>query len=254
MAKSRYLFPGDGHISSSPNRKFEELIVFVHFFGGRKVHMRRHVDFVNKLGFDAITFNLSFSEKFWIKRLPISRQNDFGLRYIWGDEIEDVLNAAPGPKIVFAFSNPAAAAIDAIVRRSAKDVRALVTDSGPFVQMIRCSWNLLKYEYGVKNIFARVPALIGLGTFWGLEHSKHLHRDLMALPKDFPVLSIRGWEDQLVPVSAIDEAYAPAVNHLRFETLALPKAGHLTGLKDFPDDYKPRVAKFLERVATPIPV
>lgn len=215
--------------------------------------MRRHVEFVNSIGFDALTFNLSFHEKTWLKKIPISRNRKFGMRHIWGDEIEDVLNAAPGSKIIFAFSNPAAAAIDAIVRRNTRDIKALVTDSGPFAKMVRCSWNLLTHEYTVKNPLLRVPATALLSTFWGIDHTKCLHEDIANLPKNFPILSIRGWEDPLVPVSAIDEAYRD-VQHLRYETLALPKAGHLNGLKDFSEDYKPKVKAFLERQGTPLKV
>ncbi len=85
LPKSRNLIPGEGAILSSPNKKYEELIVFVHFFGGNKLSMRRHVDFVNELGFDALTFNLSFDQNFWLRKLPVSRTKRFGLRHIWGD-------------------------------------------------------------------------------------------------------------------------------------------------------------------------
>jgi pimeloyl-ACP methyl ester carboxylesterase len=155
-----------------------------------------------------------------------------------------------GKKILFAFSNPAAAAADAIVRTEAKDILALVTDSGPFVQMARCSWNLLHVHYKVKLFPFGVPATAGLAALWGLTHSKDLQSDLLKLPANFPVLSIRGWEDPLVPVTAIDEAYAPAKNHLHYETLALPKGGHLNGLKDFPDEYKDKVSRFLIKVCS----
>ncbi len=152
---------------------------------------------------------------------------------------------------MYAFSNPAAAAIDAIVRRGAKDIKGIVTDSGPFGQMVRCSWNLLTHEYNIKNRLLRIPATGFLSTLWGIDHTKCLHDDISQLPKDFPVLSIRGWEDKLVPVSAIDDAYE-SVGHLKYETLALPKGEHLKGLKDFPEDYKPKVARFLEKSATKI--
>lgn len=242
-------YPHDGQLLPAAQKKFEPTIVFVHFFGGSKLSMRRHVEFVNALGFDAFTFNLSFDKKFWVKRLPISRTHKFGLRYIWGDEIEDILRTVAGKKILFAFSNPAAATVDAIVRTNSKDIVSLVTDSGPFVQMAKCSWNLLHHQYNVKLFPFGIPATAGLAALWGITHSKDLHADLLKLPKDFPLLSIRGWEDPLVPVSAIDEAYAPAKNHLNYETLALPKGGHLNGLKDFPDEYKARVSSFLQKVS-----
>lgn len=213
--------------------------------------MRRHVEFVNDLGFDAVTFNLTFDQKFWLKKIPISRTHKFGLRYIWGDDIEDILALIPGPKILFAFSNPAAAAADAMIRRQSKDMVAMITDSGPFVQMPRCSYNLLAKHYKIRPLPLLIPATAGLAVLWGLTHSKDLQQDLLKLPKDFPILSIRGWEDPLVPVSAIDEAFAPAKDHLRYETLAFPKGGHLNGLKDFPEAYKGKVAAFLAKVAGP---
>lgn len=216
--------------------------------------MRRHVDFVNDLGYDAVTFHLSFNKHIWLTRTPISRTKEFGLRYIWGDEVEDVLNAVPGPKIVYAFSNPAAAAIDAVARRRAGDIRALITDSGPFIHMWRCSWNLLSQEYVVKNRLLRIPATTFLTALWGLRHTTNLHRDLLQLPKDFPVLSIRGWEDPLVPVECIDDAFAPALHHLHYETLALPKAKHLNALKDFGDDFRPKVSRFLHKHSAPLQI
>src|SRR5690606_34507754 len=106
------------------------------------------------------------------------------------------------------------------------------------VHMLKCSWKLLSQEYVVKNRLLRIPATGFLSVLWGADHSKVLHEDISNLPKDFPLLSIRGWEDKLVPVHCIDDAYAN-VGHLKYETLALPKAEHLKGLKDFPDDYKP---------------
>ncbi len=249
LPRSRNLIPGQGAILSAPHKKYEELIVFVHHFGGSKLTMRRHVHFVNELGFDALTFNLSFNEGFWLQRIPLSRTKRIGLRHIWGDEVEDVLNAVPGPKIVFAFSNPAATAIDAIARRKAKDIKGLITDSGPFAQMLRCSWNLLSQQYVVKNRVLRVYATGFLNLLWGVDHTQRLHKDIASLPKNFPVLSIRGWNDRLVPVSTIDDAYS-GVEHLKYETLALPKGEHLNGLKDFPEDYKPKVARFLDHIAT----
>lgn len=236
-------------ITYSKNKRFKDLIVFVHFFGGTKLHMRRHVDLVNELGFDALTFNLSFDKNIWLKKIPLSRNKRFGLRHIWGDEIEDVFNSQSEQKIVFAFSNPAACAIDAIARRKARDIKGLITDSGPFAQMVRCSWNLLTHEYTVKNPFLRVPATGVLSAMWGLDHTHRLHEDISSLPEKFPILSIRGWEDPLVPPAAIDDAYKN-VQHLHFETLALAKAQHLNGLKDFSDEYKPRVQRFLERFGT----
>ena len=56
---SNVIFPDDGELFKSAQKKSETLIFFAHHFQGHKKALRRHIEFVNELGFDAYVFNLS---------------------------------------------------------------------------------------------------------------------------------------------------------------------------------------------------
>jgi hypothetical protein len=88
-------------------------------------------------------------------------------------------------------------------------------------------------------------------SIWSIQHEKEITQHLKALPKHFPILSIRGWQDQLVPPSAIEKAFA-GHDQIDLEILNLPQGDHMDGLKNFPEAYKPRVEEFLKNVATKI--
>ncbi|MEO0336836.1 MAG: hypothetical protein AAF202_10595, partial [Pseudomonadota bacterium] len=53
------------------------------------------------------------------------------------------------------------------------------------------------------------------------------------------------------PISAIDEFFEQQ-DHLNLEILSLPEADHLQGLKEYPEDYKGRLSKFITSHATPV--
>lgn len=236
--------PFDGELSPAPERRFKETILFVHHFGGDRRTTLRHRKFVNKLGFDAVTFTLNFNHMNPLKALPISGDLAFGARHLWTEQIEAVLNAIPGRKIVYSFSMPSNSAFEAIARRHAEDVDAIICDGGPFLQLLKCTWNLYQHEFAVRSRLLRA-VFTGLGVLMvgpGLEFD--LREELLALPGGLPVLSIRGTEDPLVPIEAIDEflAYAPQV---ALKTLTLDGGFHLDGLKRFPELYGSAVEDFL---------
>lgn len=235
----------------SENKRFNDIVVFVHFFAGNQRMLKRHIQYVNSIGFDAVGFDLSFHSKWILKKKPISRTKNIGIRYIWGDEIEDVLNHYSGKKILFAFSNPCASSFDAIVRRNSKDITAMICDSGPFVKMINCSYNLVKYHFKVKNPILRTMGTAGIFTGWGVLHNHSLKTDLQKLPQNFPILSIRAWQDKLVPLSAIEKAFENH-DHLDIQVLNLPDSGHLDGFKTSEDMYKDKVKNFLETYSSPL--
>jgi pimeloyl-ACP methyl ester carboxylesterase len=249
--------PHNGTWYFSNLRKYRETIIFVPFFGGTKLQLQRHIQFVNALGFDAVAFEFSYDDRFLFKRPPLStRAGKLGLKHQWADEVEDILNSVLGAKIIYAFSNPSSSAIEALVRRpqrygktqNCRDVRALICDSGPFVHLLSCSFRLMKYDRHVL-LPIRLPAAALSALLWAPDHEASLHRDLSELPPKFPILSIRGWKDKLVPIKAIEDAFV-GHDQLQLEVLGLPEAGHLEGLKAFPEEYKPRVERFLERWAT----
>lgn len=237
-----------GEIIKSPNKKYLETIVFVPFFFGKKQQMKRHALFMSEIGFDSVIFNLSYKWYNVVPRLKDSMKLGWGLKHVWTQEIKTILDSIPGNKILYAFSNPSSAALEAAVLREVKDIKAIIFDGGPFFDLIKCNWNFFthgKKKIGLKklgwNLYAR--------GIWTIEHEKEITRDLARLPKNFPILSIRGWLDPLVPTTAIEKAFK-GHDHLDLEILNLPEGGHLDGLKKFPEIYKPRVTDFLKSVST----
>jgi pimeloyl-ACP methyl ester carboxylesterase len=240
--------PFEGELTPATNKKFKETIVFVHHLGGSKKLLRRHLDFVNELGFDAVRFMLNPNGHPGKTVLPITGELKFGARHVWAGQIEEILNRIPGKKILYTFSMPSMGAFEAIANRNAKDITGWICDGGPFAQILRCSWNHLTHEQKVENKIWK-GAAAGLSyLYFGLGLERQMPAWSRALPKNFPILSIRGEKDPLVPVSAIDEVFEEAVQ-IDMTKLSLPEGGHLDGLKSFPDTYKPAVEKFLTRMA-----
>ncbi len=231
-------------VIAAPEKKFEETIVFVPFFFGKKEHMKRHVEFVNELGYDAAVFTLSVHKKFILSKIPFDSELGWGLKHQWTREISEVLDKIPGNKIIFSFSNPTSSALEAMALRKVKDVRALICDGGPFYDLLKCNWNYFTYEYPMGNLPKKLAANFVARTIWTPKHEDELHRDLSALPARFPILSIRGWKDPLVPPSAIEKAFR-AHSHLDLDVLNLPDGKHLDGLKNQAEIYRPKVLEFL---------
>lgn len=258
--------PYEGRLFRSRNKKFEETILFVPFFGAVQRELARHVKFVMDLGFDAVTFDLEktpalmdFSEglftplKNWkeltsVLKIPISSRNKFGIKHIYADQIENMLNLIPGKKIVYSFSNPSGAAIEALARRKCSDVVGLLCDSGPSGKFIDSFFNLAKQEWKIQFLpltFSMAPVL---SLLWSPHMHKDIHTHLESFPKGFKILSIRGWKDPMIPPDHIDAIFEPHKN-IDWRKLSLPEAGHLTGLRDFRAEYVPAVEKFLSEIA-----
>lgn len=226
--------------------KQKELIVFIHFFGGNQKLLKRHIQYVNQLGYDAVGFDLSYDPKWQLTKAPLSRSKKIGIRYIWADELEDIILNYPDREIIiYAFSNPCAAAFDVAVRGSHKNIKAIICDSGPFVHMWTCSYNLIEQHFKVKNIFARALFTFLVRYGWGIDHEINLKKDLQSLPDGFPVLSFRAWQDKLVPVQAIDDAFKEA-KHLALNIVNLTESSHLDGIKTAETEYKERLSNFLK--------
>ena len=238
----RIPFGGRYHVPEEV--KFEPTIVIVPFYKAKPNQPLRHVNFFLDLGYRVCQFDLRVLEPWRINSL-FSSQNRFGMKAIWTDQIEAVLNSVPGPKIVFAFSNPSASAIEAIVRRQATDVRGLVCDSGPSGHFVNSVAQLLKAEGRLGNAAFRWAGAYALSFGWSPNFNQTIHDDLSKLPKGFKILSIRGWKDPIISPYAIDAVFEPHAT-LNWKKLSLPMAGHLNGLKDFADEYKPAVSQFLQ--------
>lgn len=239
-------FPDDGELYRAPQRKSEHLIFFVHFFQGHKKALRRHIELVNELGYDAYAFNLKDDLKEH-QYLPFSHvSKKFGMKHALADQIEEHLNLLPEykTKIVFAFSNVAGSAIEAVARREPQDVVALICDSGPGAAVVYSSFQLLEHQLGVKMLPLKAALTPLVLLSWDPERHQGITPDLQRLPEGFPVLSIRGWKDPMIAPAHIDQVFEPAHN-LHWRKLALPEAGHLNGLRDYPREYRAGLEDFL---------
>jgi pimeloyl-ACP methyl ester carboxylesterase len=230
----------------SHRRKFEEVIVLVHFYGGNKKVLRRHIDWLNGEGFDVVAFEMK--KRLNLLNPPITAEGRFGLKHLYAEEIESILNDIPRNKIVYAFSNPSAGAIEALAKRRCQDIKGLITDSGPSGKLALSIYNLynIDYEYSMPRSLATAAVS---SVIWSYKFNLDLQDELREFPKDFPVLSVIGWKDPLIPPDHIEEVFKDQ-NHLDWRKVNLPDAGHLNGLRDFPDEYAPAVRSFLQRVAT----
>jgi len=243
----------------SANKKFREVIVFVHNYGGDRRSFGRHMDWVNELGFDVVTFDLPLSYLRDIKaRLPVSKSWDVGLRHVWADKIEEVLGKIPERKIIYSFSFPAVAALVAISRRHAVDVTAWICEGGPFLDVARGVQNVFVNNEGVLPI---PPALTISLRRWPLLQkyftrtaqfllgASKMENDVSSyfkmLPLGFPVLSISSEADRLVTPDMVDQFFISGFRQVDLQRLVLQKSDHLLGLKDEPEIYKHTVGSFL---------
>jgi hypothetical protein len=239
-------YPDEGQLFKASNKKFAALIFFVHFYNGHKKALLRHIRFVNQLGYDAYAFNLrdQMKQHFMVPYSPISKK--FGMKHALADQIEQHLDLLSeyDVKIMFAFSNISACAIEAMARRPDIYFQGLICDSGPSMEFVKSAYNLYTYAEPIKFLPLRLVATPIFSLGWSKDLHKDLHADLRKFRDGFQVLSIRGWKDQLISPSAIDQVFEPCKN-LVWQKLSLPEAEHLTGLRDFPTEYKPAVEEFL---------
>jgi pimeloyl-ACP methyl ester carboxylesterase len=238
--------PYEAEIQLAKEKKFEETIIFVHHFGGDKRTVLRHVRLVNELGFDCVRFNLKFN----MNPNNISAFGDFkiGLRSVWAGQIQDILNAITGKKILYSFSMPSAAAVQAMSQRNAFEISGLICDGGPFLKIISRTWALYEKAYKVENKLLRAALTILSLGMWGPNFKGEMRKYFSNLPKDFPILSIRAGQDKLVPPAAIAELFALAVES-KVEVFQIPNADHLEGLKNFAKEYSSQVESFLNKIS-----
>lgn len=240
-------YPDEGELFKAKQKKSEHLIFFAHFFAGHKKALKRHIDLVNELGYDAYVFNLKDDPKqhYYLPYSKVTKK--FGLKHALADQIEEHLNLLPEykTKIMFAFSNISGCAIEAMARRDQKDVIALICDSGPGASFIYSSYKLIQHQIKVKTLAMRVLTTPLLVFGWSKEMHKDITLHLKTFAKGFPVLSIRCWKDQLISPSHIDKIFEPCTN-LNWRKLSLPEAEHLTGLRDFPNEYRQGLSDFLD--------
>ena len=244
-------YPYEGEVFEPSEKKFEEVIIFTHYYGGHKRNLKRHIQLVNALGFRAFVFNLSpqpFNHSFSILLSPRFYISRFGKK--WIQEISEVIELFPEKKIFFSFSF--SCNIVSILSPQISNLKALVFDGGPFAEPLRNSWLYLSHQEKIHNVFLRA-----LGVFlWialfdlGVLRFK-IKKSLRKLPKHFPILSFQGLEDKLVPPSSIQKLLN-SISHLQLTSISLEKTHHLRGLKTQTDIYKKQLQSFLLKVGTPL--
>ncbi len=241
--------PFDAQLLPAAEKRFRETVVFVHHFGGSRRTVLRHLRLADAMGFDAVRFDLVFNSFKIGEHLPITSSLKFGACHVWIDELESILNAIPGKKIIYSFSMPSLAALGAIAHRKANDISGWVCDGGPFLQILKCTYNLLEHEYHIDNPFLRAFYSAAAYPLFGTGIELAVKSWGAHLPEKFPVLSVRGEKDPLVPVSAIEDVFA-STPQIDLQRLSLKDGAHLDGLKKFPEIYEPTARAFLTRIGT----
>ncbi len=243
-------FPDQGELFRAKKKKHKALIFFVHFYHGDKKALLRHIRFVNQLGYDAYGFNLrdQMKDHYMVPYSTISKK--FGMKHALADQIEEHLDLLSNyeSKIMFAFSNVAACAIEAMARRPDIYFDGLICDSGPALTFLKSAFKLLTFAEPIPFLPFRLIATPLFSVAWSKDFHADVPLDLQKFRSGFPVLSIRGWKDKLMAPTDIDKIFEPCKN-LVWQKLSLPEAEHLTGLRDFPDEYKPAVEDFLNQIS-----
>jgi len=193
------------------------------------------------MGYDAFAFNLPNFEQnssgLWVR-------GQFGLKHLYADMIRFYVDQIPGEKILFSFSNPSAAAIEILAEKfqknEAQSFKGLICDSGPSLAFVRSAWNLAIMSQRNPYLFASFSA------FWSWKLHRDLPGQLATFPKDFPILSIRGTQDLIIPPWHIERVFENS-GLPNVSTFELPEAGHLDGLKRFTDSYRKTLSQWLEQ-------
>lgn len=226
------------------NAAQKPVLILVPFFGAKPAQLQRHIQFFQELGFNHIeVVSLTYNWKPYF-----NSYGQLGMKGLWTDEIETTLNKVKGPKVIFSFSNPCAAAIAACVRRKCSDILGMVCDSGPSGDFYKSVVGLLKHQMQVTSPIKLYPYSYAFYWGWSPNWNASLKKDVSLLPKGFPILSIQGWKDPLISPKQIEAAWVEG-GHLDLIKLNLPEAGHLNGLRDFSDQYRPAVTNFLSQVS-----
>ncbi len=224
--KQEYSFDGVYFPSSAPKSKI--VVVFVHQWGGSVRGMVRHIHLVNALGFNAFAFQLLHFEIPPATSL-ISSSNHLGIKHIYADQVEKVLNEINADKIVFGFSNPAGSAIEAVARRGAADIKALICDSGPAYHFFYSYEQVLKHYYKMESPIKRKLLVYTTGWAWSPYYNKDVREHLQSLPDGFAVLTLQGWQDLISPPNEI-EAHFRDLTNIEETRVVMAKAGHVNGI------------------------
>lgn len=247
MTKS-YSF--DGELFKAKKKKYKETVLLVPFFQGKKVNLKRHIEWLNEIGFDCVFFDLK-DEWHEVGFHLFTKDKRFGMKHVWTEQIETMLSEIAGRKIIFSFSNPSASAIESIARCGGSNIAGFICDSGPSGSLNESMIRYFSVEEPIPFFPIKWTASWAVTLLWHPNFKKVIHQDLEKFPKGFRVLSIRGWKDPLITPQMIDQLFEPH-SQIDWQKLSLPEAGHLNGLKDFRDQYIEPVARFLKEISSSI--
>ncbi|MDE0119885.1 MAG: DUF829 domain-containing protein [Bdellovibrionales bacterium] len=234
-------------IIPSHKKKHDTKIIFIHHLGGEPVHLKHHVEFLNQNGFDVYTYPAFLHGKEdWDAFFPLIKKSKKGILEIWTEELEQQLNQLNGKKIIFSFSFPSVSALLAISKRT--DIKALICDGGPFLDLWSSCWRFFTYHQQIKSVLFKLY-LTGrmYFAFQALSIRRKIKKQLMHIPKNFPILSLQSEQDQLVPASSINKFFKQ-MKQVHLTTVPLKDSAHLEGLKKERDFYMKSVLTFLQKV------
>ena len=234
----------NGKYHQSDNKKHDALIVLVHNLGGVPEQFKYHVEFLNQNGFDVYTYPFFLSGKeHWKDFFPMMKKNKLGIVETWADELEQQLNKLSGNKIIFSFSYPSLSAL--LVASNRNDVKALICDGGPFSHLIAASWRFFTYHLQPDNIFLKLY-LSGKMYFAFYDKFAWKRVKTLDLPHHFPILSLQGEKDQLIPPVFINDFFQK-IKNIKLIVCRLPDSSHLEGLKRDRELYIKTVLNFLKK-------
>ena len=245
-------FPYEGELFLPQEQRFKEVIIFTHHYGGHKKQLKRHIDFINQIGFKAFAFNLfpqPFNGSFKLLKQP--RFYIFPLQAQWKKQIFDILKIFHNEsKIFFSFSF-SCNVISQIIHQIPK-VQAVIFDGGPFAQLFQNPWKYLSYQEVISSPILRAFAILPWNFFCGFYSLKFkIHRSMKKWPQGFPVLSYQSDQDKLVPPESTNIVLKKHT-HLKTHIVTLKRAQHLQGMKLQTEEYQKALKSFLTQNATPI--
>jgi pimeloyl-ACP methyl ester carboxylesterase len=222
------------------------IIVILHNFAGTEDNFSKHVELLNDLGYDVVTFDLS-----WHKHGGRKIFAGF-IRQAWSKEVTDAYHEIikVRPIIPFSFSGPSFCAIDAvaaIIENHPDKIKAMIFDSGPFENYHQCIKNMLSLYYKIKSKFIVNTLATGLFLAWDPITSKTTSRKfqkIFSTKPSLPILSLQGAQDLVIPMKYIQDLFSSA-HPQNFKQVIFDKGSHLTSLKEEPEKYKQTLQKFL---------
>ncbi|GEM_PF-3389319 len=231
---SQTSLPHNGQIYFSNDKKFNIKIIMVPFFRSKRIQLMRHIEFLNHVGFDVVTFDLK--KKAFFK----------SMMFVWKEQILSILKSVEGDKIIFSFSNPSAAAIWAINQYNSNGIKGLICDSGPSGDFYHSVKGLLRYELKVSQPLALSFLSFFYYYFWSPGWNKMVQSQAQKLSRGFKVLTLEAGKDLLISCDQIEKVFAPIQKNIYWERHLFKDAGHLKALKLFPEEYKITVTNFIK--------